>query len=214
MKNHVFIRQAFNRLDFSRPDLSGLAVFGLALLLAGCGTSLTGSKPAALDTVTLSAASLDKTAARFKAQILIAEPKALKIYDSQNIVVSTSATGLEYLGGAQWADRLPSLVQVKLAEALQNAGFAGVGLPGQGLAIDYQLISEIREFSIRTDGSDRARVAIFVKLLNDRNGDVVASRLFEAETAVSSGQYPAALDAAFTLVSNDIVVWLPKNLRR
>ncbi len=196
-----------------RP-LRNFALFAAAVSLAGCGTALTGSKPAALDTVTLSAASFDKTAARFKTQILIAEPKALKIYDSQNIVVSTSATGLEYLGGAQWADRLPSLVQVKLAEALQNAGFAGVGLPGQGLAIDYQLISEIREFSIRTDGSDRARVAIFVKLLNDRNGDVVASRVFEAETAAALGQYPVALDAAFTLVSNDIVAWLPKNLRR
>ena len=189
-----------------------LAALCLAMMLAGCGTALTGSKPEALDTVTLSAPS--STAARkSRVQILIAEPKALKIYDSQNIVVATSATGLEYLGGAQWADRLPSLVQGKLAEALQNAGYSGIGLPGQGLAIDYQLITEIRDFSVRTDGGDRANVEIFVKLLNDRNGDVVASRAFEGSAAASLGNYPAALDAAFAEVSADIVAWVGKGVR-
>ena len=192
----------------------GFAVLGMVSLLAGCGTALTGSKPAALDTVTLSAGSASETTRKSRSQILIAEPKALKIYDSQNIVVATSSTGLEYLGGAQWADRLPSLVQIKLAEALQNAGFAGVGLPGQGLAIDYQLITEIRDFSVRTDGGDRANVEIFVKLLNDRNGDVVASRAFKSSSPAASGSYPAALDSAFTLVSADIVAWVGKTAQR
>jgi cholesterol transport system auxiliary component len=190
-----------------------LATFGLALLLAGCGTALTGSKPPALDTVTLSAGEIGGAARKSGIQILIAEPKALKIYDSQNIVVATSATGLEYLGGAQWADRLPSLVQVKLAETLQNAGYAAIGLPGQGLAIDYQLITEIRDFSVQTSGGDRAKVAIFVKLLNDRNGDVVASRAFEGEAPASSANYPAALDLAFAKVTSEIVTWVGKGVR-
>jgi cholesterol transport system auxiliary component len=163
--------------------------------------------------VTLSAGEIGGSARKSGVQILIAEPKALKIYDSQNIVIATSPTGLEYLGGAQWADRLPSLVQVKLAEALQNAGYAGVGLPGQGLAIDYQLISEIRDFSVQTGGGDRAHVAIFVKLLNDRNGDVVASRAFEGSAPASTGNFPAALDAAFADVSADIVAWVGKGVR-
>jgi cholesterol transport system auxiliary component len=192
--------------------LKPFVALGLALLLTGCGTALTGSKPAALDTVTLSAPSSNATR-KSRVQILIAEPKALKIYDSQNIVVATSATGLEYLGGSQWADRLPSLVQGKLAEALQNAGYSGIGLPGQGLAIDYQLITEIRDFSVRTDGGDRANVEIFVKLLNDRNGDVVASRAFEASALASTGNFPAALDAAFAEVSADIVAWVGKGVR-
>ena len=187
---------------------------GAALFLAGCGTALTGSTPAALDTVTLSADTSSTSTRKYSSQILITEPKALKIYDSQNIVVATSATGLEYLGGTQWADRLPNLVQIKLAEALQNAGFAGVGLPGQGLAIDYQLITEIRDFSVRIDGGDRARVSIFVKLLNDRNGDVVASRAFEAGVPAQTSSYPAALDAAFAIVTSDIVAWVAKGISR
>ena len=188
-------------------------IFGLALMLTGCGTALTGSQPAALDTVTLDANSVVKPARKSNVQILIADPKALKIYDSQNIVVATSATGLEYLGGTQWADRLPSLVQAKLAEALQNAGYAGVGLPGQGLAIDYQLILEIRDFSVRTDAGNKANVSIQVKLLNDRNGDVAASRVFEASSPASAGNFPAALNAAFAEVSGDIVVWVSKSIR-
>lgn len=200
-------------MSFQFPKFRTPAVFGLAILLSGCGTALTGSEPEALDTVTLSAAAGVSSARKSRVQILIAEPKALKIYDSQNIVVATSSTGLEYLGGAQWADRLPSLVQVKLAEALQNAGYSGVGLPGQGLAIDYQLITEIRDFSVRTDGGDRAQVAIFVKLLNDRNGDVVSSRAFEADAPATTGNFPAALDAAFAIVSADVVSWVGKGVR-
>jgi cholesterol transport system auxiliary component len=186
---------------------------GAVLLLTGCGTALTGSEPAPLDTVTLSAGERSAGTRKSQVQILIAEPKALKIYDSQSIVVATSATGLEYLGGAQWADRLPSLVQVKLAEALQNAGYAAVGLPGQGLAIDYQLITEIRNFSVRTDGGDRAEVEVFIKLLNDRNGDVVASRAFKADAPAATAKFPAALDAAFAAVTSDIVAWVGTNVR-
>ncbi|MGL4406375.1 MAG: ABC-type transport auxiliary lipoprotein family protein [Notoacmeibacter sp.] len=175
---------------------------------------MTGSTPAPLDTVTLSASDSGNGSRTSRVQILVTEPKALKIYDSQNIVVATSGTGLEYLGGSQWADRLPNLVQAKLAESLQNAGYSGVGLPGQGLAIDYQLITEIRDFSVRTEGGDRAKAAIFVKLLDDRNGDVVASRAFEAEAPAQTGNYPSALNAAFMAVSADIVTWVAKGVRR
>jgi cholesterol transport system auxiliary component len=185
---------------------AGLAA--LALALAGCA-AVPGGGPAPLDTVTLSAlpASVTETG-RASTQILVAEPRALKIHDSQNIVVATSATGLEYLGGAQWADRLPSLVQAKIAESLQNAGVAGgVGLPGQGLAIDYQIITEIRDFSIRTAGGDTASVALFVKLLNDRNGAVIGSRLFSATSPATQGAFPEALDRAFSAVVAEIAEW-------
>ena len=78
-------------------------------------------------------------------QILIAEPSALKALDGQNIVIKPSPGSIQYLKGAQWADRLPKIVQARLAETFQRSGsFAGVGKPGEGLAIDYQVIAEIR----------------------------------------------------------------------
>ena len=121
-------------------------------------------------------------------QAIVAEPSALKALDGENIVIRSSDTSLQYLDGAQWADRLPKIVQARLVEAFQKSGrLGGVGKPGEGLAVDYQVIADIRAFEIRVDGGDRAFVAISVKLLDDRNGVVRSTRTFEASAPVGSG---------------------------
>jgi cholesterol transport system auxiliary component len=195
--------------EFFRQGRGKRAALAAAMvsMLAGCASL--GAAPPALDTVTLTALAPDVTSSgRAGKQILVAEPKALKILDSQSVVVATSPTTLEYLGGVQWADRLPSLVQAKIAESLQNAGVSGgVGLPGQGLAIDYQLITEIRDFSVNAGAGNAATVTIFAKLLNDRNGEVVASRLFTASSPASVGRFPEGLNRAFEAVAADMVAW-------
>jgi len=179
-----------------------------ALLAQGCG-ALRGPQP--LDTYELTAPQAGGTGGRSRSQILVAEPAALKALDGQNIVIKPSPGVIQYLKGAQWADRLPKIVQARLAETFQKSGkFEGVGKPGEGLAIDYQVIAEIRAFDIRVDGSGRASVEIFVKLLNDRNGVVRASRTFEASAPVigtGNDAYIAALDRAFGEAANEIVDW-------
>ncbi|PZO80478.1 MAG: ABC transporter [Mesorhizobium amorphae] len=181
-----------------------------ASLLAGCA-ALPGGGPKPLDTYELSAPSLPERPSRGRTQILVADPSALQILDSQNIVISPAPGSLEYLGGAQWADRLPRVVQARLVETFQNAsGFNGVGRPGQGLAIDYQLIVEVRRFEIAVNGGRSARVAFAVKLLNDRNGTVRAVRDFEATAPVSgttNAAYVAALNSAFGEVAGEMVDW-------
>ncbi|ESZ15070.1 ABC transporter [Mesorhizobium sp. L48C026A00] len=181
----------------------------LALSLAGCAF-LPGGGPAPLDTFELSAPSLDARG-RGRQQILIAQPSALKALDSQNIVIKPSVRSIQYLKGAQWADRLPLIVQARLAETFQRSGsFAGVGKPGEGLAIDYQVIVEVRSFEVRVDGGQHAEVELFVRILNDRNGEVRASKSFNATAPVSgSGNqaYVDALDRAFGDAAKDIVRW-------
>ena len=77
-------------------------------------------------------------------------------------------------------------MQARLAETFQRSGsFGGVGKPGEGLAIDYQVIAEIRAFEVGVDGGEQADVELFVRLLNDRNGVVRASRTFNASAPVS-----------------------------
>ena len=183
------------------------AIVTLAML-SGC--SLIGGGSAPLDTYVLSVPTSEvQQTRRAKTQILVTEPKALKLFDTQNIAVRTSPTSVEYLGGAQWGDLLPRTVQSALAEALQNAGFAGgVGVPGQGLAIDYQIISEIRDFSVATDGNDRANVEIYVQMLNDRTGNVIARKVFTASANVSGPEnFVEGLNSAFGVVARDIVSW-------
>ena len=118
---------------------------------------------------------------------------------------------IQYLKGAQWADRLPRIVQARLAETFQRSGnFGGVGKPGEGLAIDYQIIVEIRAFEVRVDGGERADVELFVRILNDRNGVVRASNTFTASAPVAgAGQRRLCrrLDGAFGEAAAEIVDW-------
>jgi cholesterol transport system auxiliary component len=181
----------------------------LAFSLAGCA-ALPGGGPAPLDTFELTSPLL---AARghSRRQILIAQPSALKALDSQNIVIKPSERSIEFLKGAQWADRLPLVVQARLAETFQRSGsFAGVGKPGEGLAIDYQVIVEIRSFEVRVDGGEHAEIELFVRILNDRDGQVRASKSFTATAPVSGGgnqAYVGALDSAFGDAARQIVRW-------
>jgi cholesterol transport system auxiliary component len=182
----------------------------LAVMLSGCAL-LPGGGPAPLDTYELTAPPPPEVRRRGRAQILIAEPSALKALDGENIVVKPGPRSVQYLKGAQWADRLPRIVQARLAESFQrSAAFAGVGRPGEGLAIDYQVVTEIRAFEVRLGGGAEARVQLFVRLLNDRNGTVRAEQVFDASAPVSgSGNdaYARALDAAFAIAVVEIIRW-------
>ncbi|MER2536585.1 MAG: ABC-type transport auxiliary lipoprotein family protein [Rhizobiaceae bacterium] len=177
--------------------------------MSGCALIGGGSTP--LDTYELTAPAGGENAPRSRTQILIAEPTALKALDGQNIVIKPAAGSIQYLKGAQWADRLPRVVQARLAEAFQRSGrFGGVGKPGEGLAIDYQVISEVRAFEVRVAGAAQAHVEIFVRVLNDRNGVVRAQRTFSASAPVSgtgNDAYIGALDRAFGQAAAEIVAW-------
>ena len=180
----------------------------LVLSLAGCAAL--GGKPAPLDTFELSAPSVD-VRAHSRGQILIAQPSALKALDSQNIVIRPSDSSIQFLKGAQWADRLPQVIRARLAETFQKSGrFGGVGQPGEGLAIDYQVIADIRSFDIRIEGGVRADVELYIRVLNDRNGVVRAEKLFSATAPVSGAgndAYVRALDQAFGQAATEILAW-------
>lgn len=180
-------------------------------LLAGCA-SLPGFSPPPLDTYELTAPAPSAAGRRLtRTQILVAEPSALKALDGQEIVIKTGPASVQYLSGAQWSDRLPRIVQARLVEAYQiSERVGGVGKPGEGLAIDYQVIVDIRAFEIRVDGPARAVVEFHVRVLDDRNGVVRASRTFTGNAAVSgSGNdaFVAALDRGFDSVATEIVDW-------
>jgi cholesterol transport system auxiliary component len=205
---------AADRGNFVKAVRASFVAVLFAVGLSGCA-ALPGGGPAPLDTFELSAPAVEAKG-HSRRQILIAEPAALKAFDGQNIVIKPKDGSIQYLKGAQWADRLPLIVQARLAETFQRSGsFAGVGKPGEGLAIDYQVIAEIRSFDVRVVGGDRAVVELYVRLLNDRNGEVRAARNFTASAPVSGGgnqAYVAALDRAFGDVATQIVRWTDATL--
>jgi cholesterol transport system auxiliary component len=190
-----------------RIVLSGVVL--LAVALSGC--ALLGAATPQLDTYDLSAPTATEGPRRGHLQVLIAEPSAIKALDGQNIVIRTRPGEIQFLKGAQWADRLPKVVQARLAETFQKSGrFGGIGKPGEGLAIDYQVIVDIRSFEVKVENGSVANVVFYVRVLNDRDGVVKASKTFESN-ALASGTgndaYVASLNAAFREAAAAIVGW-------
>lgn len=172
--------------------------------LAGCGTA------ARNDTYDLSASVTGSGPAARGRQILVQQPTALRAIDSEQIVIRVAPSQIQYLSKAQWGDKLPRMVQAKLVEAYENSGkLGGVGVPGQGLAIDYQLVTDIRAFEIDTTGGSHAVVEISAKIVNDRNGTVRTQKVFRQAVPAngSNDGLVKGLDRAFASVTAEIVNW-------
>ncbi|WP_337269798.1 ABC-type transport auxiliary lipoprotein family protein [Oryzifoliimicrobium ureilyticus] len=199
-----------NSVSHSRLLRNALLAIPVAFALASCGTSAKNS------TYDLSIAATTSGPAIKNRQLLIATPTALQALNSEQIVVRVSPAEIQYLGQSQWSDKLPQMVQSKLVEAYENSGkLGGVGVPGQGLAIDYQLVTDIRAFEIEATGGSKAVVEISAKILNDRNGTVRAQKVFRQVVPAPSGSnlgYVKALDRAFSSVASQMVDWTLKTL--
>jgi cholesterol transport system auxiliary component len=190
--------------EFSRRSMLATSVASAALSLAGCGG---GPAPTTFD---LSAPREGlKRSGGGRSAIVVAEPTTVSTLDSERIVVRAANAELTYLPKAQWSDRLPRLVQIRLIQTFENSGRAAVGRPGDKVAGTYQLLLDIRAFEIREVSRD-AFVEIAVKLVNTSNGAVSNARLFASSAAAGSIDGPGsaqALDQALGRVLAEITGW-------
>jgi phospholipid/cholesterol/gamma-HCH transport system substrate-binding protein len=142
-------------------------------------------------------------------QIALPEPTALVAFETQKVLVAPSPGELKPLEEGQWADSVPRLVQTKMVESFENAGFAHVGKAMDGFTPEVQLLLEIRSFDISLAAPSSARIEISAKWLG-ADGKISAERSFSATasaTGVESPAAAAALNDAFQTVARDIVVW-------
>jgi cholesterol transport system auxiliary component len=181
-----------------RAGRRGMAA--LALLIALVGTGCSGSPPQTYD---LSAA----TVASFhplRAQVAVREPLATLDLDTQRVLVRTGPGTLAYLSGAQWSDRLPTLVQTRLIETFQNANlFQSVSRATSNLAAQYDLQLDIRDFELDAQ-SRKGVVDIAVKVVTANGGRVVAAQMFRSEVPADGTSGPAAT-AALDKALNDVM---------
>jgi len=167
-----------------------------------------------LATFDLSAPTVQAKARQMRAILVVQEPIASAPLDGDRIVVRVGGTSIAVVKGAQWADRLPRLLQNRLIQTFENAQLTrSVSRPGDGIAADRSLAWEIRRFEVQTEEA-AARVEVSVKIL-DPSGRVVAAQIFSASAPGSAGE-GAAASAALNEASNDvlrqIVAWASSRL--
>lgn len=143
-------------------------------------------------------------------QVVVVEPAALQPLETQNIIVRDAAGSVSLLGGGQWTDRLPRLLQTRLIQTFENASVKAVSRPGDGITPDYQLNTEIRAFQLDAARGE-AHVELSEKLVASQTGRIVRARIFSARVPVGSsnaGEVAQALDRAMSTVFADIVRWV------
>lgn len=181
----------------------------LGALASGC--ALLAPAGPAPTTYELSAVPRSGNLGRTGAKLSVREPRAIKLLDSERIVFRPSPANATYYANAQWTDRLPRLIEARLVESFARAGVRTVTRSTDGLSVDYQLLTEVRDFSvIEAGGGQVAQVAIYAQIVADREGRVITGQLIEARAPVAGSDTPAgiaALDDALAAALTDVVRW-------
>jgi phospholipid/cholesterol/gamma-HCH transport system substrate-binding protein len=147
-----------------------------------------------------------------KAQLVIADPTVLVTLDTQRIIFAPGVGQEPSVDVAQWSDTIPKMLQARIIQSFENSKYVGaVARPMEGLAADYQLVTDIRSLQIASGptGSPVAQVEFAAKVVSG-NGRIVGSRTFNASAPAPdthAAGAAAAIDKAFGQAATDLVVW-------
>jgi phospholipid/cholesterol/gamma-HCH transport system substrate-binding protein len=141
-------------------------------------------------------------------QLAIPEPTAVAMLETQRMLLSPPK---DYPGFADvvWADSIPKLLQARLIESFENYDIAHAPLRTADIGqTDHQLLIDVRRFTVAVDGP-AAEIGLSARIV-DKNGKVVASRLFEASQKFDKLVPPAAAAAfsdAFGRLAKEMIAW-------
>ena len=179
-------------------------------ILAGLEKTMGGGTPAQKVTYDLRAPPNAGPAGKtIKGQLAIPEPTAVAMLETQRFLFSPAK---DYPGFADvlWADSIPKLLQARLIESFENYDIAHAPLRTTDIGqTDFQLLIDVRHFRIATDPEIVAEIGLSARIV-DKNGKVVASRLFEDSEKFDKIEPQAAVAAfneAFGRIARDMIGW-------
>jgi phospholipid/cholesterol/gamma-HCH transport system substrate-binding protein len=144
-----------------------------------------------------------------KGQLAIPEPTAVAMLETQRFLFSP-AKDVPGFADALWADSIPKLLQARLIESFENYDIAHAPLRAADIGqSDFQLLIDIRRFRIAVDSEPTVEIGLSARVL-DKNGKVIASRLFEEGQKFDKVELPAAVAAfndAFGRIAKDMIAW-------
>jgi len=183
----------------------------LALLTGACAAlGLGGKSP--VPAFNLQAPDVVARAAAVRGQFVIPEPTAISVLDTERIAVRPAPGQVATLGGAQWSERLPKLLQARLVETFENASrLRAVGRPTDGINATYTLLIDVRAFQLAVVPETAGEVELSAKIVAAGSGRIVAGRVFRARTAAAGtdgAEAVAAIEASFQEVAVQLVRWV------
>ena len=144
-----------------------------------------------------------------KGELVVPEPTAVAMLETQRFLFSPANEAPEF-ANVMWADSIPKLLQARLLESFENYDIAHAPLRSMdGAQADYQLLIDVRRFQITTDPEPVADIGLSARIL-DKDGKVVASRLFQETEKLDKIEPPAAATAfnnAFVRITRGVVAW-------
>jgi ABC-type uncharacterized transport system auxiliary subunit len=143
-------------------------------------------------------------------QLLISEPTTLLAFNTDKILTQPAPDESLPMDNARWSDSLPILVQAKLVQTFENAGYAQAvtRTPGD-FASNFQLQIDIRQFHVVTTGEPTAKIVFLAKILNPNN-EIIDTRQFETSAPAEGSDaraYVNALSAAFDKIEVELLDW-------
>ena len=163
-------------------------------------------RPRVYDLTAPSVAPLDRAP---DGQMVVADPIVPVVLDTQRILVTTNGDEPAGMDDAQWADSIPKLVQAKIIESFEKAGYSRVGRPADGITADYQLLVEIRRFQV-SPSQQTATIALSIKMVGE-GGRIVDAKVIETSAHTSemnAASVAAAVNEAFGKAMIELVRWV------
>jgi phospholipid/cholesterol/gamma-HCH transport system substrate-binding protein len=148
-------------------------------------------------------------------RLIISEPTTLLAFNTDKILTRPAPDESLPLENARWSDSLPILVQAKLLQTFENAGYAqSVSRTIGDFAGNFQLSIDIRQFDVATSGEPTAQIVFLAKLLGP-DGEIIDSRQFETSAPVEGSDaraYVNGLSAAFDKIELALLEWTTATL--
>ena len=202
-----------------KKTIASLQVFSEALarnsgkldgIVSGLEKMTGGGAPAQKVTYDLPAPSnMGPASKTINGQLAIPEPTAVAMLQTQRMLLSPTN---DYPNFADfvWADSIPKLLQARLIESFENYDIAHAPLrtPDIGQA-DFQLLIDVRRFRIAVDAEPTVEIELSGRIV-DKNGKVIASRVFEERQKFDKLEPSAAVTAfgdAFGRLAKDMIGW-------
>lgn len=144
--------------------------------------------------------------------LVVPEPTTLMGFNTDKILLQPSAGESVPVANARWGDNVPILVQAKVIQSFENAGYAkSVSRTRDGVAGDYQLLLDIRRFQISTASEPATAEIDFIAKLVDKDGKIVNASTFQGSAPAKGNDaqaYVNAVDEVFAKLAGELVGWV------